>query len=336
MFHRVDASATPNAPTQTAYHRRDAGVAVADNNVLSGLPNASANENAAANPAPAAILDVSDRGRELSTLQIRYNIDKSIFKSDDDTFFSPEARAQSKANSTQAFLESDKLRTEVNRLITGTYDIFGDPNETLEERVTNREKGLKLAEYLAENYISNPAEKQNYLDGVKQLAKDTEQRDLKPVENFVGAMPGFKEAYKAASKSMPTPDFADESALSAWRSTLHDEATKTLLRDPMFKEIADRYDAGEISLGAAFVYMNNLSKFGILEGDFSKAKKPSDTGDDPAVNEKAVADAIERIKNSLDMNAIKEDIQRIIKDITANILQNYKLPGLTAPSGPLS
>jgi hypothetical protein len=302
---KVNASAAPNVQAHS-------GAGTGPANAQAAAAHAPA---AATTTEPAAILDVSEKGRELSALQLRYDLDKSIFKFDLDSW---EARAQSKANSTQAFLESDKLSTEVNRLITGTYDIFGDPNETLEERVTNREKGLKLAEYLAENYISNPAEKQNYLDGVKQQAYNAEQRDLKPNENFAGFMPGFKEAYKAASKSMPMPDFSDESAVSAWRSALHDEATKTLLRDPKFKEIADRYDAGEISLGAAYVYMNNLSKFGMLEGDFSKAKKPSSADEDSAIKEKAIADTIERVRNNLDTDAVKKDVQKMINDILSN------------------
>jgi len=322
MVSSINNSATINVSAHGTYQLPSAISANSDH----GKPTAPESE-------PAAILDVSERGRELAALQIRYNIDKSIFKSDDDTFFSLEARAQSKANSTQAFLEADKLRTEISRLITGTYDPFGDPNETLEERVMNREKGLKLAEYLAEKYIDNPIEKQSYLDGVKQLAKNAEQRDLNPIENFVGFMPGYKEAYKAAYMSISKTDFADENARS---TAVNHEAIKTLLRDPKYKEIADRYDAGEISIGAAFVYMSRLSQFGNIYGpSFGNLNKAAVKHDISTVTEKAVADAIDRIKSSLDMNAVREDVQRTIKEITANILQNYKLPGLSTPSGRL-
>jgi hypothetical protein len=63
-----------------------------------------------------------------------------------------------------------KLASELGRLLS-------DPRETLETRVANREKGLKLAEYIANNYIDDPTAKQTFLDRAKEVANLYEMRD---------------------------------------------------------------------------------------------------------------------------------------------------------------
>jgi len=63
-----------------------------------------------------------------------------------------------------------KLASELGRLLS-------DPRETLETRVANREKGLKFAEYIAQNYIDDPAAKQTFIDRAKEVANLYEMRD---------------------------------------------------------------------------------------------------------------------------------------------------------------
>jgi hypothetical protein len=197
-----------------------------------------------------------------------------------------------------------------------------------------------LAEYIAENYIDEPNARQWFLDGVKQFVNNAVQRDLNPTSliNYTHAtigieIPGYKEAYNAAFRSIAkTISGDDDDAMySAMyeiveRGDVEHEALKILLHDPkflrdypMYKEIADRYDAGEISYGAAFNYVVQIANFGMFEGDFGLAKTPTSTyyDDEESVKE-ALANTIEQIRNSLNVDTIKENVMNIVRDILSN------------------
>ncbi|MDR2591871.1 MAG: hypothetical protein LBC59_03595 [Chitinispirillales bacterium] len=94
---------------------------------------------------------------ELMREAMAYNVDNTLLFS---------LYSNTEMDNTTAF----KLASELGRLLS-------DPRETLETRVANREKGLKLAEYIAENYIDDPAAKQTFLDRAKEVANLYEMRD---------------------------------------------------------------------------------------------------------------------------------------------------------------
>jgi len=132
---------------------------------------------------------------------------------------------------------SFKLSAELGRLLL-------DPNGTLEERVVNREKGLELAKYFAENYIDDPAAKQNFLDRAKEVANTAEMRDK-----------GYDFRYNREDGTI-TVEKTDDDMLASW---------------------------GKLT-------------------------------------EKQATDIINKTKNSLDMNAIKEDVVNTFKKIMANYM----------------
>jgi len=353
MVSGVNNSATPNVPANGTYQPPNVGAADAGTDTV---------KSPATEPEPAAILDVSARGRELAALQLRYSDPANpFFKLD----ASPETRAQSKANFAKALLDgpeewrqihtvaeegtlnrlvqdvvnakmdpatASKFTTELSRLIQGTYDTFGNPNETLEERVVNREKGLKLAEYIAENYIDDPADKQKFLEGVKHFANNAELSDkgylvmegpqekiLNPDQFSTGtSAPILDNAWNAAVKSIKTTQFADEESM---RKALNDEYFKILINDPTNKGIAEKYNAGEIDRETATRQIRFLAVFGNVNGpSFGNPNKTAEKPDAPAVNEKAVTDTIAQVKSKIDLNAIMEDVRNIIKKITANFV----------------
>jgi hypothetical protein len=169
----ASASAAPNVQAPAAPQRRDAGDAPA------------------APSEPAAIFDISARGRELAALQIRI-LDEPLISEEEafqmkadfgKSLLDPSSHKQIhtvsgegtvrrlvqdvvnyKTDPTTARLITDEL----DRLITGIY-VNGKTDGTIEERAVNREKGLKLAEYIAETYIDEPSERKNFLDGVKHF-----------------------------------------------------------------------------------------------------------------------------------------------------------------------
>jgi hypothetical protein len=358
MLHQVNNRATSNVPANGTYQPPNNGATDTGTDTIKPPPP----------PEPAAILDVSAMGRQLATLQLRmFDPANPLFKFDDGSFFSAEAMAQRKAASAKSLLEPDtsrqihvtgmegtlqklvldvvnskmdpatanKFTAELSHLIQGTWDVFGNPNETLEERVGNREKGLKLAEYIAENYIDEPDEKQRFLDGVKHFYNNAVLRDkgyvviegpqeqiLKPEQSITGInISSFDMAWKAAVKSVSTMSFTDESERL---NAQHDEYIKNLLSDPKNAEVAKLYEAGEINLGAAMNYMMKLARYGSIDGpSFGSSNKTSTGNGSPdtlVVNEKTVANTIEQVKNSLDMDAIKEEVQRMVKSILSTFM----------------
>jgi hypothetical protein len=220
-------------------------------------------------PSPATILEISAEGRELAlnSLQFRENDPDNPFFTLDETFFSKEAVEYRKMGGAGSLLEPDGLRqihissidgsiqqrvadvvnqkmdpttaqnfvSSVTRLIQGTTDGHGNINETVEERAINREKGLKLAEYIAENYIDESDERKEFLNGIKYFYDNAVLRDK-----------GYTVIERPDGVSIGKPSLAEK-----------------------------EWEAGSI---------------------------------------------IARVKNTLDMNAVNEDVQRIIKEITANIV----------------
>jgi hypothetical protein len=392
MLHQVNNSVAPNLAVHGTHRSPNAGVIGANRGSISPMA-----------PEPAAILNISASGLELlAALQISYSDggDNPFFNFDaDGLFYNPldgfwETKAQMKENGakklaagpeetgtlehlvltalinpTMDFATANRFTTELSYLINGTYDAFGDPKESLAERIVNREKGLILAEYIAENYIDDPDAKQAFLDGVKQFADSAVERDLNPEplikfrrirhdrSGFTYTrepiIPGFEEAYNAAFRSIAkTLSGDDDDAVRramgeiVRRGDVFHEAINILLHDPKlqrdhpkYKEIADRYDAGEISYGVAFVYMHQIADYGMIdgEGDFRLAKKPTSTYYDDAESVKeSLANTIEQIRNSLNVDTIKESVMNIVRDILFNTASR---PGLlkgmlTQPSTP--
>jgi hypothetical protein len=329
----VNASATPNVQA-----RSGAGTGPAN-------AQAAAGENvAAANPAPAAILDISAKGRDLAALQLRIL---------DEPLISEEDAAKMKADFAKSMSEPDMSRQihtvagegtvnrlvqdvvnyktdpatarlisdELGRLINGTYE-NGNVRETLEERVVNREKGLELAKYIAETYIDDPKDKNAFLNGVKHFYDNavlvdkgyivTEKpngTDISRPASSSGGIPELGEVYKATYLSLSkTGQYNDDVALM---KAAHEESIKTILRNPKYASIAKQYDAGEINLGTAVVYMSTQSLFAGESASSSSAAKFAE-------NEKVATDTIEQTKKNLDMDAVKKDVQKMINDILSN------------------
>jgi hypothetical protein len=132
---------------------------------------------------------------------------------------------------------SFKLAGELGRLLSA-------PNGTLEERTVNRAKGLELAKYFAENYITDPAAKQNFLDRAKEIANTSEMRDK-----------GYDFRYNREDGTI-TVEKTDDDMLASW---------------------------GKLT-------------------------------------EKQATDIINKTKNSLDMNAVKQDAINTFKKIMANYM----------------
>jgi hypothetical protein len=359
MLHRINNNAAPNLAAHGTHRPPNAGIVSAGgcSPIVSPTPP---------EPEPAAILNISARGFELLTaLQIRYSDDDNpIFTFDGDLDDLRAARAQSKEFRAQQLMEipeiegtlghlvltaltnttmdietAKKFKDELSYLIIGTYDGFGDPKECLDERVVNREKGLILAKYIAENYINEPDARQAFLDGVKQFADRAIVRDLNPEEVTYQrfsptTVPGEGNAYNAAFKSVIKPMFGDD--VNAFLRVFYEddtlgkilmhEALKILFHDPKFlsdhpkyKEIADQFNAGEINAARASGDIHKIAVFGILEGDFRLAKKPSSTYyDDVESTKDALADTMERIRSTLNMDTIKESVMNIVRDILSN------------------
>jgi hypothetical protein len=218
-----------------------------------------------------------------------------------------------------------KFVDEVQRLITGD-----SKTESVEERTVNREKGLELANYIAENYIDNPADRQKFLEGVKHFAHNAELRDKgyfvmegpeelvrKPGQSMIPGLsppqflPGWQEARKAALESISHREFADINAeTDAWT----EETVRIFLRNApagKYDDLAKKYETGEMR--AVDVY-------------FALMREENETGNaEPAVSqreldekEREVAHIIAQTKNKLDLNAIKEEVQNMIKNILSN------------------
>jgi hypothetical protein len=328
VLNQVTTGAASYANPQTAFHRQDGGAnaltgirasrsqfikrtatpEAADTGSVKWQPSANAGINAAKRPAPvqavidaaaqttaaaqtaqpAAIVEISDEGRELAAqmseakpvLEAVFKFvpdgDNSfeIVKNDDPlsskakNFFENEvatAIAKGKTSAPKLTLQdtmysdnalsfaigdalkfkydvdnitSFKLSAELGRLLQG-------PANTIEERVVNREKGLELAKYIAENYIDGPDAKQQFLDRAKELAKYAELQD----KGYFVAM------------------------------TMDGGRSVTKIDDNLL----------------------------IKEG------KPT---------EKQATDIINKTKNSLDINAIKEDVLNTFKKIMANFAGN--------------
>jgi hypothetical protein len=133
------------------------------------------------------------------------------------------------------------------------------------------------------------------------------------------SVPGFDRAWKEAMASLSETDFADS---HTYVGALSDKVAKVFLRDApagKYDSIAKMYAAGEIN-GAGVISM--VVKANFEEGYLNK-KPISDTSTSDksfVENERKVSDTIERVKNSLDMNAIKEDVQRMIKEILSTFM----------------
>jgi hypothetical protein len=300
-------------------------------------------------------------------------------------------------------ITADSFTAELSRLIRGTWGENGNLSGTVEERAANREKGLKLAEYIAETYIDEPEERENFLDGVKRFYDNAVLREKgylvtegpngvtisKPGEPVPGASDTniFIEAYKVACESLSETEFADDEARFA---AVKKVAITILLRNPKYESIAKQYAAGEISIekaewaildknmepirralkeageksleayrkvmaekrmealaaklkemeqpvdrsqkrksyaaaameAFAASFKQPVNRHLKSEPDVATDKKPvfSEPSNAFAANEKEVDDAIARVKNSLDMNAVNADVQRTIKEITSTFV----------------
>jgi hypothetical protein len=333
---KVNASAAPNVQA-----RSGAGTGPAK------AQAATAQTTATATPTePAAILNISAEGRERSFQLKMFDpadpnlLDKSVFEavaqkkaedlanlSNDPNFFELNNVGPTKytlsglvegaINSKLDAATASKFTSEIDRLIRNIDNATGSLIGTVEERTVNREKGIKLAEYIAENYIDEPADRQVFLEGVKHFVNIAEMRDKgytvvdtlhgEAVINQDGGITGFGKAFSEAFTSLyKTGQYKNE-----FDGALFDDALKasieTVLRDPKYKEIAAKYDAGEINLGGAYLSMSRKSdsETASLTAKFAE-------------NEKTVANTIEQTKKNLDKDAVKKDVQKMINDILSN------------------
>ena len=334
---KVNASATPNAQPHGAYQP----------------PNVSTGENVAATATttPAAILDISARGRDLAALQLRKSDEPVIFISDEEAeniraemakYLSapPDPATMIHTAGMDGTLQkivadvvnakmdpttASKFTQELDRLIGGAYE-NGKLSGTIEERTVNREKGLKLAEYIAENYIDSPADRQKFLDGVKQFADYAELREKgydvletpdgarisRPGQSAIPGesptnIPGYDKAWDEAVKSLGVHD--DSLALL-------NEAARIFLRDApagKYDSIAKMFAAGEINgVGVVFRVLSAQREAGYAA--------PSPSANALAEKEREAGDAIAKAKSNLDKNALMEDVRDMIKKITANFV----------------
>jgi len=278
-------------------------------------------------PEPAAVVEVSDEGRELAAQKAETEyalmyvvegprMERTIQRLVYDVV-SPKLDASA----------ANRFTNEITTLIQGEYDgseLLG----TAEERAINREKGMKLAEYVAETYIDNAEDREKFLGLVKTYSDNAVLREkgyfvdfnlgengkaytLTPQEWHNGTVyiPGEKEARNAAWQMAKTV-FGDklDQAGSALNIFLQEETTKILLKDPKYADIAKRYDAGEIDLALAFHYIV------LKDGD---NVHPDVSGFAKKVKE--VDATIERVKRTMDPDAVKADVQRIIQEILSNV-----------------
>jgi hypothetical protein len=334
MFYQVSTGATgANALTgikaaHSAFIKRpDADApAVADTGSVKWQPQAGAGIAAAKRPTPAQaviaataqpsdIVEISDEGRALldgpdASRQIyapNMGLEGTVVRLVADVVYGKMDPAT-----------AGKFVNEVQRLITGD-----SKTESVEERVVNREKGLELANYIAENYIDDPADRQKFLDGVKHFADNAELRDK---GYFV--MEGPEELVRRPGQSM-IPGLSPPQFLPGWKDALNEalksvsntedgtwmeETIKIFLRNApaeKYGELAQMFEAGEMRAVDVLTRLLNDQKY---QGDF----KPAVSQKELAEKEREVAHIIEQTKNKLDMNAVKEDVQNMIKEILSN------------------
>jgi hypothetical protein len=195
---------------------------------------------------------------------------------------------------------------------------------TNEERAINREKGVKLAEYVAETYIDSAEDREKFLSKIKMWSDNAELRDKgyivdfaegpdgkarvwTPQEWYGGTLyiPGQKEAYKAANILAKGQVFENDEAR---RRFVWDESIKILLKDPRYADIGKRYEAGEIDLPRAWLAIADKCDGNVhpeVKGFAEKVKEVDAT--------------IERVKRTSDPDAVKADVQRIIQEILSNV-----------------
>jgi len=372
MLHRVTTVAPPPVRFHGPLPPSAAGGAVAE-----GAPAAPPS------PAPAAILDVSAEGRERAALKLRISDEPFIFISDEEAgqirakmakslLDPPDPAMMIHTTGTDGTLNklvadvvnakmdpntANKFKAELDRLISGAYTADGKMAGTVEERAVDMEKGLKLAEYIAENYIDDPESRKDFLDGVRVFYNNAVLREKgydvletpegtrisKPGQSSIPGesppvyIPGWNEALNTALKSVKRDDFADG---HDWAVEWFNEAARVFFRNApagKYDELAKKFEAGEIS---------GTGVFGVL---FKEAHEKGSYAPVPskaalAEKEREVGNTIERVKSNLDMNALMEDVQRTIKEITANFvsygdyMKNLQIimnrrNGITEPSG---
>lgn len=99
--------------------------------------------------------------------------------------------------------------------------IFSQWDEDVKTRAINREAGMKLAEYIAQNYLDDPEEAQSFLEGINQFAERSEMRDkgylvfynsdIGPIKPKANPLKLYAQKYLGYSDQ----DWADPTKLSA-------------------------------------------------------------------------------------------------------------------------
>jgi len=370
MLNRVNNNAMAGVPGQGAYRKHDAVPADTGINPVGKLSGhaVAPKSDATPPPEPAAILDVSEEGRNLAlqSLEVRH-------LTPDDPFYSfltaeMEKMAQRKAANPQSLSEPDTSRkihtvdanewsiyrlvqdvvnpkmdpttannftNELSRLIQGTWDNSGNLNGTVEERATNREKGLELANYIAETYIDTPDAKKVFLDKVQDFYNNAVLRDKgyiviegpngttveKPRSSDTPLLPGFSKAWDEAVDNLSkagTVDFDDKATLDA----LTNESARVYLRNAgdKYADIAAKFEAGELN-GVEVFHLIRKSNYEESLRTGKHVTDPSSTSEKSfAEKEREVTAAINRVKNTLDIDAIKEEVQRTIKNILSTFM----------------
>jgi len=231
---------------------------------------------------------------------------------------------------------ADAFTTELSHLIYGFDRATGYKiGDTIEERAVNREKGLELAKYIAETYIDAPEDRAKFLDGVNGFYNNAVLIDKgyyvtdgpngaiveKPTSTG-SDIAGFDKAFKEAAASLSKTVFPDNKTASL---AALDKAAEIFLRDAppgKYDSIVAKFADGKIN---GIVFFGEVSRMQFAEA-YNNRKPISDTSSTStpekpfAETEREVSNTIDRVKNTLDITAIREEVQRTIKNILSTFM----------------
>ena len=262
----------------------------------------------------AVTVDISDEARKKLLVLKEYD-EKSPLKLDE-SFFNQEVRLKSKeefARKLSQPVEIDPFDNEfqilavqgvfndgtLEKFITDSLDgkarnaslvadelgqmIRGaayNPNSTVEERATNRETALKIAEKISKKYFDNPDEAKAFMDEINRFA-----------ENDILREKGYT--------------VLDNSNLAPFRSY-----TSAIDGNVNWSEYTKKY--GKSDLHEIFANPKELESF-VKAINKNSEKWNAEIVKDFEDNEKKIADIIEKVKNSLNETDVTNSLQRILK-----------------------